>query len=103
MSDNSRVRVSIVGVVIVALFASLFARVWFLQMGPEQTLGQVVSTLSTRVIQPESPLEPAVVALRIPLAQQLMIREHREDYPGVNVVELTIRSYPDDGYASQLL
>src|SRR5690242_15551571 len=147
MSDNSRVRVSIVGVVIVALFASLFARLWFLQMGPEQSLGQVVSTLSTRVIQTESPrgeildrngkvlaqdvaawavtvdrdlgpktldrvlgqlaevlgipektlrsnynsvrqspLEPAVVALRIPLAQQLMIREHREDYPGVNVV-----------------
>jgi penicillin-binding protein 2 len=164
MSDNSRVRVSIVGVVIVALFASLFARLWFLQMGPEQSLGQVVSTLSTRVIQTESPrgeildrngkvlaqdvaawavtvdrdlgpktldrvlgqlaevlgipektlrsnynsvrqspLEPAVVALRIPLAQQLVIREHREDYPGVNVVELTIRHYPYDGLASQLL
>ena len=156
MSDNSRVRVSIVGVVIVALFASLFARLWFLQMGPEQSLGQVVSTLSTRVIQTESPrgeildrngkvlaqdvaawavtvdrnlgaqdprpcarparggarasprrrcaanynsvrqspLEPAIVELRIPLAQQLAIREHSEDYPGVNVVELTIRSYP---------
>src|ERR1700692_4880954 len=55
MSENSRVRVSIVGVVIVALFASLFARLWFLQMGPEQSLGRVVSTLSTRVIQVESP------------------------------------------------
>ena len=55
MSDNSRVRVSIVGVVIVALFASLFARLWFLQMGPEQRLGRVVSTLSTRVIQTEAP------------------------------------------------
>src|SRR5471030_2366000 len=55
MSDNSRIRVSIVGVVIVALFASLFARLWFLQMGPEQSLGRVVSTLSTRVIQVESP------------------------------------------------
>src|SRR5438270_185742 len=38
MSDNSRVRVSIVGVVIVALFSSLVARLWFLQMGPEQKL-----------------------------------------------------------------
>ena len=55
MSDNSRVRVSIVGVVIVALFASLFARLWFLQMGPDQSLGRVVSTLATRVIQTESP------------------------------------------------
>jgi len=164
MSDNSRVRVSIVGVVIVALFASLFARLWFLQMGPEQSLGRVVSTLSTRVIQVESPrgeildrngkvlaqdvaawavtvdrdlgpktvdrvlgqlseliqvdekklranydsnrqspLVPAVVDLNVPLAQQLAIREHREDYPGVNVVELTVRSYPYDGLASQLL
>jgi penicillin-binding protein 2 len=164
MSDNSRVRVSIVGVVIVALFASLFARLWFLQMGPEQSLGRVVSTLSTRVIQVESPrgeildrngkvlaqdvaawavtvdrdlgpktlervlgqlselfrvdekklranydsnrqspLVPAVVDLNVPLAQQLAIREHREDYPGVNVVELTIRSYQYDGLASQLL
>ena len=40
MSDNSRVRVSIVGVVIVALFASLVARLWFLQMGPERALGK---------------------------------------------------------------
>jgi penicillin-binding protein 2 len=164
MSENSRVRVSIVGVVVVALFASLFARLWFLQMGPEQRLGRVVSTLATRVIQTESPrgeivdrngrilaqdvaawavtvernlssktrdqllgqlsevlqipektllanyesqrqspLSPAVVALRITLAQQLAIEEHREDYPGVNVVELTIRSYPYDGYASQVL
>src|SRR4029078_3719979 len=55
MSDNSRVRVSIVGVVIVALFASLFARLWFLQMGPDQGLGKFVSTLATRVIQTESP------------------------------------------------
>src|SRR5450432_3424931 len=55
MSDNSRVRVSIVGVVIVALFASLFARLWFLQMGPEQKLGLPTSSLATRVIQTESP------------------------------------------------
>jgi len=164
MSDNSRVRVSIVGVVIVALFASLFARLWFLQMGPEQKLGRVVSSLATRVIQTESPrgeildrngkvlahdvaawavavdrnlsastrdrvlgqlaevlgiqekvlranydsvrqspLAPAVVALRVPLSQQLAIREHSEDYPGVHVMELTIRSYPYDGIASQLL
>jgi penicillin-binding protein 2 len=164
MSDNSRVRVSIVGVVIVALFASLFARLWFLQMGPEQKLGQIVSTLATRVIQTESPrgeildrngkvlaqdvaawavtvdrdlsqstldrvlgqlaevlkvdektlranynsvrqspLQPAIVKLEVPLEAQLAIREHSEDYPGVNVVELTVRSYPYDRYASQLL
>jgi penicillin-binding protein 2 len=164
MSDNSRVRVSIVGVVIVALFASLFARLWFLQMGPDQALGNIVSTLGTRVIQTESPrgeildrngkilaqdvaswavtvdrnlpgktanrvlgslaevlgvpekslranytsvrqspLKPAVVDLNVPLPKQLAIREHIEDYPGVNVVELTVRKYPYDGLASQVL
>ncbi len=55
MSDNSRVRVSIVGVVIVALFCSLVARLWFLQMGPEQKLAREVITLSTREVQTESP------------------------------------------------
>jgi penicillin-binding protein 2 len=164
MSDDSRVRVSIVGVVIVALFASLFARLWFLQMGPDQALGNVVSTLGTRVIQTESPrgeildsngrvlaqdvaswavtvdrnlpsktvsrvlgslaevlgvpektlranynsvrqspLKPAVVALNVPLPKQLAIREHSEDYPGVDVVELTVRKYPYDGLLSQVL
>jgi penicillin-binding protein 2 len=164
MSDNSRVRVSIVGVVVVALFASLFARLWFLQMGPDQALGNVVSTYATRVIQTESPrgeildrngkvlaqdvaswavtvdrnlpnktvnrvlgslaevlgvpqktlranydsvrqspLKPAVVALNVPLPKQLAIREHSEDYPGVNVAELTVRQYSYDGLASQLL
>jgi penicillin-binding protein 2 len=164
MSDNSRVRVSIVGVVIVALFASLLARLWFLQMGPDQSLGNIVSTLGTRVIQTDSPrgeildrngrilaqdvaswavtvdrnmpnktvnrllgslaevlgvpektlranydsvrqspLQPAVVDLNVPLPKQLAIREHSEDYPGVNVVELTVRKYPYDGLASQVL
>ena len=54
MSDNSHVRVSIVGVVIVALFASLVARLWFLQMGPERALGQEAVHLQQRVIQTES-------------------------------------------------
>ena len=55
MSDNSRVRVSIVGVVIVALFSSLVARLWFLQMGPEQKLKAEAIALSTRKIQTQSP------------------------------------------------
>ena len=51
----------------------------------------------------QSPLAPAVVWLNVPLSQQLAIREHGQDYPGVHVVELTIRAYPYDGLASQLL
>jgi penicillin-binding protein 2 len=55
MSDNSRVRVSIVGVVIVALFSALLVRLWFLQMGPEQDLRVQAVVRSTRVVQTEMP------------------------------------------------
>ena len=55
MTDNSRVRVSIVGVVIVALFIALLARLWFLQMGPEEQLRFQAVARSTRVVQTESP------------------------------------------------
>src|SRR5262249_7549417 len=51
----------------------------------------------------QSPLKPAVVDLNVPLAKQLAIREHSEDYPGVNVVELTVRKYSYDGLLSQVL
>ena len=56
MSDNSRVRVSIVGVVIVALFGALLARLWFLQMGAEEAArGSRRSRAATRMVQTESP------------------------------------------------
>ena len=48
MTDNSRVRVSIVGVVIVALFIALLARLWFLQMGAEEELRFQAVARSTR-------------------------------------------------------
>jgi penicillin-binding protein 2 len=55
MSDNSRVRVAIVGVVIVALFCALLARLWFLQMGAEEALKVEAVARATRVVQTESP------------------------------------------------
>ena len=55
MSDNSRVRVSIVGVVVVALFSTLLARLWFLQSGPENSLKVQAVVDSTRMLQTESP------------------------------------------------
>lgn len=54
MSDNSRVRVSIVGVVIVALFGALVARLWFLQIGADGELRVEAVTRSTRVVQTEN-------------------------------------------------
>ncbi len=170
MTDNSRVRVSIVGVVIVALFSALVARLWFLQMGPERKLGSESVLLSTRTVQTESPrgrildrngnvlaqdraawavtldrnlnkatrervlgqlsellgvpqpqleaayaskrqtpLKPAVLKLDITEDARLALLEHLSDYPGVHIVQLTVREYPmaqklnDPALASQLL
>jgi penicillin-binding protein 2 len=55
MSDSSRVRISIIGVVIVALFSALLARLWFLQVGPDQSAALPPATQSTRTIQTDSP------------------------------------------------
>ncbi|MDQ1511583.1 MAG: penicillin-binding protein 2 [Actinomycetota bacterium] len=55
MSDNSRVRVSIVGIVVVALFSTLLVRLWFLQSGPEDSLKVQAVVDSTRVIHTETP------------------------------------------------
>ena len=57
------------------------------------------STTSVR----QSPLEPAVVALDVSLAKRLAILQDPEDYPGVHVMELTVRSYPHGGLAAQVL
>ncbi len=155
MSDNSRVRVSIVGIVVVALFSTLLARLWFLQSGPEnnlkvqavvdtrrllhtesprgeildsvghvlvkdkaswavtvdrtlskhtaaRVLGQLAEQLRVPVKDLESQYEsrrqspnlPAVVALDVPQGDRLAILQDPEDYPGVHVMELTVRSYP---------
>jgi len=164
MSDNSRVRVSIVGVVVVALFCTLLARLWFLQAGPDNSLNVQAIADQTRVIQTESPrgeildregrvlvkdraswavtldrklpaatatrvlnqlqeqlnipvkdlrsqyesarqspLEPAVIALDVPQAERLSILQDPQDYPGVNVKQLTVREYPQGELAAQLL
>ncbi len=55
MTENSRVRVTMIGVVIAALFVSLVARLWFLQMGPDQSLGAQAAALGQRTLQIESP------------------------------------------------
>ncbi len=164
MSEHSRVRVSIVGVVIVALFSTLLARLWFLQAGPENKLKVQAIVESTRVLQTpmprgeirdvhgtvlvrdraswavtidrnlsaatvqrvigqlsevlgisvralrsqyesqrQSPLEPAVVALDVSQPHRLVILQSPEDYPGVHVVELTVREYPFGDLAAQVL
>jgi penicillin-binding protein 2 len=164
MTDSSRVRVSIVGVVVVALFSTLLVRLWFLQSGAESSLKVQADIASTRVIQTESPrgeildrngvvlvqdrpswaltvdrmldertltrvlgqlgeqlgidsktllshyqsprqspLKPAIVALDVSQENRLAILQDPQDYPGVHVSRLTVRSYPEGDLAAQLL
>jgi penicillin-binding protein 2 len=164
MSDNSRVRVSIVGIVVVVLFSTLLARLWFLQSGSENSLKVQAVVDSTRMIQTESPrgeikdtngatlvkdraswavtvdrdlskstaarvigqlaeqlgiptealtsqylsdrqspLEPAVVALDVSRPNRLAILQDPQDYPGVHVRQLTVRSYPLGALGAQVL
>ena len=164
MSDNSRVRVSIVGIVVVVLFSTLLARLWFLQSGSENSLKVQAVVDSTRVLQTESPrgeikdvngrvlvsdraswavavdrdlpkatsarvlgqigeqlgiatkdlesqyvsdrqspLEPAVVALDVSRPNRLAILQDPQDYPGVHVMQLTVRTYPQGALGAQVL
>jgi penicillin-binding protein 2 len=164
MTDSSRVRVSIVGVVVVALFSTLLVRLWFLQSGAESSLKVQAEVASTRVIQTESPrgaildrngkvlardrpswavtvdrtldertvdrvlgqlgeqlgilaedlesqyhskrqsqLKPAVVALDVSRPNRLAILQDPQDYPGVNIKRLTVRTYPQGSIGAQLL
>src|SRR3954453_21986266 len=54
MPDTSRVRLSIVGVVVMALFCSLLARLWFLQVRDTATSVQI-NNESVRTVRVDSP------------------------------------------------
>jgi penicillin-binding protein 2 len=158
--------VSIIGVIVVALFTALLARLWFLDVGPDRGAGAGVQSpvYAQRVIQTASPrgrildrngvplvvdrvawaitidrslapavharvlaqlakvlhvpvatlearyedprqsvLKPPVVAVDVAQDARLQVLEHAEDYPGVNVEQLTVRSYPQGTLAAQLL
>lgn len=51
MTESSRVRTSIVGVVVVALFCALLARLWYLQVATADTYAAAVEGNAVRVVQ----------------------------------------------------
>jgi penicillin-binding protein 2 len=55
MSEGRQVRIGIVGVVIVALFSALFARLWFLQVGSSNKVAAAVQTNSVRTVHIPAP------------------------------------------------
>jgi penicillin-binding protein 2 len=56
VTENSRVRVSIVGVIVIALFSALLTRLWFLQVDTSATrIATEVNARSIRTVYYESP------------------------------------------------
>jgi penicillin-binding protein 2 len=53
--NDRRVRISIVGVVVVALFSALLGRLWFLQVAHSEASVAVIAQNTLRTIQQESP------------------------------------------------
>ncbi|MCZ7530533.1 MAG: hypothetical protein M5U31_09450 [Acidimicrobiia bacterium] len=169
MSEGSKFRISLIGVVVLGLFCALFVRLWFLQVGSGQEFASVAETNRTEVIQTESPrgrildrngtplvtnreasaivmdpaisdhdrelsigrlsellrvdresieerfgdernspLQPIIVAIDVPPGTVskdalLYIREHQEDFPGVEAVQQPIREYPEGVLAAHVL
>jgi penicillin-binding protein 2 len=166
MTDNSRVRVSIVGVIVVALFGALLARLWFLQVGAGETFEVQAAERAQRVLQTESPrgqilaadgtplvsnkvvwaltmdrdvpektrtavfgrlaellrgrntiaslenrfddvrqspLRPSLIVVETPEVARVTILEHPQDFPGITVKELTVRTYPNKELAAHIL
>ncbi|MCU1456365.1 MAG: penicillin-binding protein 2 [Actinomycetia bacterium] len=52
---DHRVRLSIVGVIVVALFCALLTRLWYLQVASADTYAAVAQTNNTRVVYTEAP------------------------------------------------
>src|SRR5690348_3009229 len=73
MTDNSRVRVSIVGVIVVALFGALLARLWFVQVASGSTYQVTVDQRAQRVLQTVSPRGQIVDAKGRPLVRNRVV------------------------------
>ena len=163
-SENARVRLGIVGVVVIALFCALFARLWFLQVASGGTYAAAAESNRIRDIQTEAPrgrildrngkvlvdnriervvtmdrklttaervvsaqklapllgmtadqilkvvsdprisqYKPVPIAANVPLETVQFIKEHQEEFPGVNAVSVPVRRYPNGTLGSHVL
>ena len=163
MSDLPRLRLAVVGVVVLSLFFALFSRLWYLQvidtvefqraaannqvriLYTEAPRGRILdrkgnilvdnrvsvaitvaqrttkdhpetvpklaallniseAELEERIADPKaSPYKPVPVALDIPDEMAVFLREHSNDFPGVEVAQLALRNYPAGPVAAHLL
>ena len=158
--DSTGLRLGILGVVVLSLFATMLARLWYLQVlvGPELRVeaqensvrliyteanrgrildrqgrvlveNRIVPTVVVeRDIKPDvlarlaaelgkdvkefqrrvedvrfSQFKPVPVLEDVPKEKLVFLREHHRDFPGVSVVQLTQRSYPNGQLAAHVL
>ena len=158
--DGTGLRLGILGVVVLSLFATMLARLWYLQVlaGPELRVeaqensvrliyteanrgrildrqgrvlveNRIVPTVVVeRDIKPEvlarlaaelgkdvkdferriedvrfSQFKPVPVLEDVPKEKLVFLREHHDEFPGVNVVQLTQRHYPNGAVAAHVL
>ena len=160
---NPRLRLGVLGIVVVSLFAVMFARLWYLQVlaAPDYEqastvnrirfvtepaprgrildrqgrvlvdnrvsdvvtvsraelkgrddviarlsalLGQPVDVLAKRIDDPRySPYKPVPIAQDVPKEVIVYIREHADQFPGVEGIRAAERFYPQGGVAAHLL
>ena len=161
--NASRLRMAVLGVIVLSLFAAMLARLWYLQVlsGPtyrteaQQNRVRIVVTEAPRgrildrqgrvlvgnrvvsavvvsreavagrpevlprlsqllaVSEPElarrladerfSPFKPVPVAVDVPKEKLIHIREHQSEFPGVEGIQLTQRTYPNGTTAAHVL
>src|SRR5919108_628833 len=124
--DRAGARLKILGSVVAFMFIALSTRLWFLQVlsGPEhaqQARDNSIRTVATDALRGEIldvPAQDLGEALQtknyysyqpVPVAEfvsepvYFKIREEPEKFPGVQVVEQSVRTYPHGGMASHVL
>ena len=160
---NSRLRLGVVGLVVLSLFGTLLARLWYLQVLAAPTFRVAATANGVRLVYDEaprgrildrtgkvlvdnrvsdaitlaraeakrhpevvdrlavllgmsddevrgriadprfSPYKPAPVAVDVDKAKLVYIREHQEDFPGVEVSQLPERAYPFGTLAAHVI
>ena len=162
-NDTDRLRLAVLGIVVVSLFAALFARLWYLQVMDSESFRVAAEANQVKFVYEEAPrgrvldrqgrvlvdnsVAEVVVVSRVdvpdmdvlvgrlaallgmsvqdvrerladqrysqykpvPVAEGIepwkvvYLREHREEFPGVSVVQLAERSYPHGSLAAHVL
>ncbi|MDQ4096591.1 MAG: penicillin-binding protein 2 [Actinomycetota bacterium] len=161
--DSTRLRLAILGVIVLSLFVTMLARLWYLQVLVAPELRVEAQANSVRLVYTEAPrgrildrngnvlvdnrivptvvvdrtvaaknpellenlsaylgmplpdlhrrledqrfsqYKPVPVAEDIPKEKVVYLREHEADFPGVDVVQVTQRTYPHETLAAHLL